>query len=58
MTTWQSAKLGIRTSADYFLSTFMFGVMFGIAAAAAGFDNWQALLMSATSFSASTRPRR
>ena len=53
MTTGQSALLGIRTSGDYFVSTFLFGVMFGIAAAAIGFDNWQALLMSASVFTAS-----
>ncbi len=53
MTTWQSAVHGIRTSGDYFLSTFMFGVMFGMTAAAVGLENWQALLMSATSFTAS-----
>jgi len=53
MTTRQSALHGIRTSADYFISTFLFGVMFGIAAVAAGLENWQALLMSATSFTAS-----
>ena len=53
MTTWQSAQLGIRTSGDYFISTFLFGLMFGIAAAATGFENWQALLMSASVFTAS-----
>lgn len=53
MTTWHSALLGVRTSGDYFLSTFMFGIMFGIAAAAIGFENWQALLMSASVFTAS-----
>ena len=53
MSTWQSALLGIRTSGDYFISTFLFGVMFGIAAVSVGLDNWQALLMSATSFTAS-----
>ena len=53
MTTWQSAKLGITTSGDYFLSTFMFGVMFGLTASAVGMQSWQALLMSATSFTAS-----
>ena len=36
MTTWHSALLGIRTSGDYFISTFLFGVMFGIAATAIG----------------------
>lgn len=53
MTTWDSAKLGIRTSGDYFLSTFMFGVMFGLTAAAIGIRDWHALLMSASSFTAS-----
>ena len=53
MTTAQSALHGIRTSGDYFLSTFIFGVMFGIAANAAGLENWQALLMSASVFTAS-----
>jgi len=53
MTTWQSAKHGIRTSGDYFLSTFMFGVMFGIASAASGLPAWQTLLIGAGSFSAS-----
>ncbi len=55
MTTWQSALHGMRTSADYFLSTFMFGVMFGITAAAVGFPDWQAMLMSAAAFSASSQ---
>jgi predicted branched-subunit amino acid permease len=53
MSTYQSLLLGIRSSADYFISTFMFGVMFGIAASAAGLSQWQALLMSATAFTAS-----
>jgi predicted branched-subunit amino acid permease len=53
MSTGKSAIHGIRTSADYFVSTFLFGVMFGIAAVAAGLENWQALLMCATSFTAS-----
>lgn len=53
MSTYQSLLLGIRLSGDYFLSTFMFGVMFGIAATAAGLDHWHALLMSASAFTAS-----
>ena len=53
MTTSKSALHGIRTSGDYFVSTFLFGVLFGITAATAGLENWQALLMSATSFTAS-----
>ena len=50
MTTAESAWFGIRVSGDYFISTFIFGVMFGITAAAIGFEQWQALLMSASSF--------
>ena len=53
MTTSQSAFHGIRTSGDYFISTFLFGVMFGIAAVSVGLETWQALLMCATSFTAS-----
>ncbi len=53
MTTRQSLLHGIRTSADYFLSTFIFGVMFGITAQAAGLEHWQALLMCASVFTAS-----
>lgn len=53
MTTWDSALLGVRTCGDYFISTFIFGVMFGITAAAIGFESWQALLMSASLFTAS-----
>jgi len=53
MTTGQSLLHGIRTSVDYFLSTFLFGIMFGIAANAAGLESWQALLMSASVFTAS-----
>ncbi len=53
MTTAQSLLLGIRSSGDYFVSTFLFGIMFGIAAYASPLADWQALLMSATSFTAS-----
>ena len=53
MTTWQSAKHGILVSGDYFLSTFIFGVMFGITASAVGIENWLAMLMSASVFTAS-----
>jgi predicted branched-subunit amino acid permease len=53
MTTSQAALHGIRTSGDYFISTFLFGVMFGIASVSVGLETWQALLMSATSFTAS-----
>ncbi len=50
MSTYQSLLLGIRSSGDYFISTFMFGVMFGIAASAAGLSQWQALLCSYLSY--------
>jgi len=53
MTTSKSALHGIRTSGAYFISTFLFGVLFGIAAVSAGLKTWQALLMCATSFTAS-----
>ncbi len=53
MSVCKSALLGIRSSADYFISTFLFGVMFGIAASAVGLTQWQAMLMSASSFTAS-----
>lgn len=53
MTTWQSALHGIKVSGDYFISTFIFGVLFGITAAAIGLDAWLALLMSVSSFTAS-----
>jgi len=53
MSTWHSLLLGIRSSGDYFISTFLFGVMFGITAAAIGIENWQAMLMSASVFTAS-----
>jgi len=55
MSTFQSFKLGIRCSGGYFISTFLFGVMFGIAAVSAGIEHWQSLLMSASVFSASAQ---
>ncbi len=53
MSTRKSMLLGIRLSGDYFISTFIFGVMFGIAASGVGLEYWQGLLMSATTFTAS-----
>lgn len=53
MTTWQSAKHGFRVSGAYFVSTFIFGIMFGITAAASGLEQWLAMLMSLSSFTAS-----
>ncbi len=55
MSTYQSLLLGLRSSGPYFISTFLFGVMFGIAAASAGIEHWQAMLMSASVFSASAQ---
>ncbi len=55
MTTYQSLLLGLKSSGPYFVSTFLFGIMFGIAASASGVENWQALLMSASVFSASAQ---
>ncbi|MCP3688277.1 MAG: hypothetical protein GY784_07675 [Gammaproteobacteria bacterium] len=55
MSTYQSLLLGLRSSGPYFISSFLFGVMFGIAAASAGIEHWQAMLMSATVFSASAQ---
>lgn len=55
MTTYQSLRLGIRSSGAYFISTFLFGVMFGIAASSAGISQWHAMLMSASVFSASAQ---
>ncbi len=55
MSTYHSLILGIRSSGAYFISTFLFGVMFGIAAASAGIEQWQAMLMSASVFSASAQ---
>ena len=46
MTTWQSAVHGVRTSGDYFLSTFMFGIMFGMTAAAVGLDHLEIPVLS------------
>ena len=51
----QSLLQGIRSSGDYFLSTFIFGLMFGISAHATGLEQWLALLMSGTVFSASAQ---
>lgn len=55
MSVRESFLMGIRSSRGYFVSTFLFGVMFGIAAVAAGITHWHALLMSAAVFSASAQ---
>jgi len=55
MTTSQSLLFGFKSSTGYFISTFLFGLMFGITAGSVGLQDWQALLMSATVFSASAQ---
>ena len=55
MSTNQSLLLGIRSSIAYFTSTFLFGLMFGIAAASAGIEHWLSLFMSGAVFSASAQ---
>jgi len=55
MSTYQSLLHGIQSSGAYFISTFLFGVMFGIAASSAGIEHWHVLLMSAAVFSASAQ---
>jgi len=55
MTMWQSAVYGARSSGGFFVSTFLFGIMFGLAVSAAGINGWQGLLMSGAVFSASAQ---
>ncbi len=55
MSTIQSLFCGFKSSTGYFISTFLFGVMFGITAGAIGLQMWQALLMSVSVFSASAQ---
>ncbi|GJL84202.1 MAG: hypothetical protein DHS20C01_38360 [marine bacterium B5-7] len=55
MSTFQTLLFGFRSSGDYFISTFLFGVMFGIAASSAGISQWQTLLFSSAVFSASAQ---
>ena len=46
---------GMQSSGGYFISTFLFGIMFGVAASASGLEQWQGLLMSGAVFSASAQ---
>ncbi|MEM7294091.1 MAG: AzlC family ABC transporter permease [Pseudomonadota bacterium] len=48
-------RIGLRSSTGYVISTFLFGALFGMAAAAAGFDFELALFMSFATFSASAQ---
>ncbi len=53
--TQESLLSGARSSTEYFVSTFLFGILFGIAAASAGIEHGIALFMSASVFSASAQ---
>ncbi|MDC0948048.1 AzlC family ABC transporter permease [Gammaproteobacteria bacterium] len=55
MTLFSSFRLGIRSSGGYFVSTFLFGVMFGMTAGAVGIETWLGMVMSASVFSASAQ---
>ncbi|MEM7207589.1 MAG: AzlC family ABC transporter permease [Pseudomonadota bacterium] len=55
MTFGESFRLGVRSSLGYVISTFLFGVLFGVAAASADFAHWQVVIMSAAVFSASAQ---
>ncbi len=55
MTFQQSMWLGARASIGFWISTFLFGLLFGLAAASAGIEQWMALFMSAAVFSASAQ---
>lgn len=51
----QSFFLGVRSSWGYFISTFLFGVMFGVTAVANELPLWHGLFMSFVVFSASAQ---
>lgn len=55
LSTARSLWVGFSSSADYFVSTFLFGVMFGVTASAVGLSQFNAMLMSGFSFSASAQ---
>jgi predicted branched-subunit amino acid permease len=55
MSVRQSMVKGVQSSGGYFISTFLFGIMFGVAASASGLEQWQGLLMSGAVFSASAQ---
>lgn len=55
MSTYQSILIGARSSGGFFVSTFLFGIMFGIAATSVGINQWHTLLASAAVFSASAQ---
>ena len=55
MSVRQSMAKGMQSSGGYFISTFLFGIMFGVAASASGLEQWQGLLMSGMVFSASAQ---
>ena len=51
----QSMWAGARATIGFCISTFLFGILFGIAASAAGILSWLTMFMSATVFSASAQ---
>ncbi|MGI9316661.1 MAG: AzlC family ABC transporter permease [bacterium] len=51
----QSMTAGARASVGFLISTFLFGLLFGLAAASAGIQQSTALFMSASVFSASAQ---
>ena len=51
----QSMIVGARASLGFWISTFLFGLLFGLAAASAGIHHLMALFMSAAVFSASAQ---
>ena len=55
MTFQQSMTLGARASFGFLISTFLFGLLFGLAAASAGIHHVMALFMSTAVFSASAQ---
>ncbi len=52
---WKSARVGMRESAPFCVSTFLFGVLFGVAATASGLSVLWGLVMSGATFSASAQ---
>lgn len=55
MTFQQSMVVGARASFGFLISTFLFGLLFGLAAASVGIDQVMALFMSTAVFSASAQ---
>ncbi|MBX2867935.1 MAG: AzlC family ABC transporter permease [Acidiferrobacterales bacterium] len=52
---WRSAVLGAKESTPFCVSTFLFGILFGVAATASGLSLFLGLVMSGATFSASAQ---